>query len=85
MDDLPEWMRAPWDGETKPHNNEKWTGWETEAEWALEQRAFNWSAELGAEVTRQLINDLWANYCLMYEAWQAETADATIESMGDDR
>lgn len=66
-------------------NEKKWTGWETEAEWALEQRAFNWSADCDEETTRKLINDLWANYCLMYEAWQEDTKDATIEAMGEDR
>lgn len=48
-------------------NQEKWTGWETEAEWALEQRAFNWSSSWGEESTRELINHLWSNYCLMYD------------------
>lgn len=47
------------DGEGKP------VGWETEAEWELEQRAFHWNAEWGEEATRKLINDLWREYCLV--------------------
>ena len=39
-------------------------GWETEAEWQLEQRAFNWSNEAQEEETRALIKDLWYQYCL---------------------
>lgn len=39
-------------------------GWETEAEWLLEQRASHWNEDWGVEETRALINDLWLQYCL---------------------
>jgi hypothetical protein len=39
-------------------------GWETEAEWELEQRAFHWNERWTTEETRALINDLWQQYCL---------------------
>lgn len=39
-------------------------GWETEAEWELEQRAFHWNPAWSEEETRKLINDLWFQYCL---------------------
>lgn len=42
-------------------------GWETEAEWALEQRAFQWNGAWSEEDTRELINDLWRQYCLAAE------------------
>lgn len=42
-------------------------GWETEAEWALEQRAFHWNERWTTEETRALINDLWRQYCLAAE------------------
>jgi hypothetical protein len=45
----------------------KAVGWETEAEWELEQRAFNWNSEWSEEDTRTLINDLWRQYCLAAE------------------
>lgn len=38
-------------------------GWETEREWELEQRAFHWNEKWSVEDTRQLINDLWYQYC----------------------
>lgn len=42
-------------------------GWETEAEWALEQRAFQWSPNWSEDETRTLINDLWRQYCFAAE------------------
>lgn len=64
-------------------------GWETEAEWELEQRAFHWNEEWSAEETRKLIHDLWREYCLAAEpapdtivdalsAWR-DTRKATID------
>jgi len=40
-------------------------GWETEAEWELEQRAFKWAnASSIPEEARKTVEDLWRQYCL---------------------
>jgi hypothetical protein len=51
-------------------------GWETEAEWDLEQRAFHWNAEWSEEETRKLIHDLWREYCIAASPPDEETTDA---------
>jgi hypothetical protein len=39
-------------------------GWETDREWELEQRAFHCNENWAFEDVRQLVNDLWFQYCL---------------------
>ena len=50
---------------TTPVSGEAPVGWETEAEWELEQRVFNAAnrADVPADV-RKTIGDLWQQYCL---------------------
>lgn len=43
--------------------SQKPVGWETQDEWELEQRAFNWNKDWSEKETRALINDLWIQYC----------------------
>lgn len=48
-------------------------GWETDAEWELECRAFHWNENWDTEATRELINDLWKQYCFAANPEREET------------
>ena len=60
-------------------------GWETEREWELEQRAFHCNENWTFEDIRQLVNDLWFQYCLAANPINIEKAvaakDAEIERL----
>jgi hypothetical protein len=62
-------------------------GWETDREWELEQRAFHCNENWTFEDIRQLVNDLWFQYCLAANPIRMEKAlaakDAEIERLRD--
>lgn len=62
---------APAGGEVEP------VGWETDAEWELEQRAFNAANRSDVpEDVREVVADLWKQYCLIATPNPAPSGEA---------